>query len=194
MDRFSAPRRGVRPGKRQEVLAPAGRGQKKLLLARWGQNDFAGWGQDMFPKTPLEARTRTTIGSHDTVSSIQRDVRNSMVVVSAVLGGGERASWCCVPSVSSSASNAEGAAMSTGIKAVVRFPDGADCGSYSRGWAICACPGHRPCGLCQGRSLGSIAGPVMCRRRSGRPAGGRFRRRASSTGLRGRPGRPGSAR
>jgi len=39
-----------------KVLAPAGWGQKKLLLARWGQTDFSGWGRNRLLETLLGDR------------------------------------------------------------------------------------------------------------------------------------------
>ena len=46
-----APRNGARPGREQDVPAPAGWGQMKLVLARWSRFDFVGWSQEHLVET-----------------------------------------------------------------------------------------------------------------------------------------------
>ena len=52
-----APRRSVLLGNLEEVLAPLGRGQKKLVVARWSQPDFVAWGQNHLVETSLTLLT-----------------------------------------------------------------------------------------------------------------------------------------
>src|SRR6266540_2639357 len=52
-----APRNGARPGREQDVPAPEGWGQMKLVLARWSRFDFVGWSQEHLVETGNPARS-----------------------------------------------------------------------------------------------------------------------------------------